>query len=79
MRSTESIVKEYRKADLEKRLYLFLECPALRATFTEIDQSENATASAFPAATRLEFVDKFCCRELQSTPDVRRIACCDRG
>jgi hypothetical protein len=50
MRSTESIVKEYRKADLEKRLYLFLECPALRATFTEIDQSENATASAFPAA-----------------------------
>jgi hypothetical protein len=54
MRITESIVKEYREADLEKRLYLFLECPALRATFTEIDQSENATASAFPAATRLE-------------------------
>jgi hypothetical protein len=54
MRSTESIVEEYRKADLEKRLYLFLECPALRATFTEIDQSD-------------------------STPDVRRIACCCRG
>jgi hypothetical protein len=48
MRNTESIVEEYRKADLEKRLYLFLECPVLRATFTEIDQSENATASAFP-------------------------------
>jgi hypothetical protein len=44
MRSTESIVEEYRNADLEKRLYLFLECPALRARFTEIDQSENATA-----------------------------------
>jgi hypothetical protein len=44
MRSTESIVEEYRNADLEKRLYLFLECPALRAKFTEIDQSENATA-----------------------------------
>ena len=42
MRSTESIMEEYRKADLEKRLYLFLECPALRAKFTEIDQSENA-------------------------------------
>ena len=41
MRSTESIMEEYRKADLEKRLYLFLECPALRATFTEIDQSES--------------------------------------
>ena len=40
MRSTESIVEEYRKADLEKRLYLFLECPALRTTFTEIEQSE---------------------------------------
>jgi len=41
MRSNESIVEEYRKADLEKRLYLFLECPELRATFTEIDQGEN--------------------------------------
>ena len=41
MRSTESIVEEYRKADLEKRLYLFLECPALRAKFTEIDQSDS--------------------------------------
>ena len=40
MKSTESILEEYRKADLDKRLYLFLECPALRATFTEIDQSE---------------------------------------
>ena len=44
MRSTESIMEEYRKADLEKRLYLLLECPALRTTFTEIDQSENAPA-----------------------------------
>ena len=26
---------------------------------------ENATASAFPVATRLELVDKSCCRELQ--------------
>ena len=42
MRSTESIVEEYRQADLEKRLYLFLECPALRAKFTEIDQSDSA-------------------------------------
>jgi hypothetical protein len=48
MKSTESIVEEYRKADLEKRLYLFLECPALRAEFMEIDQSEDATARAFP-------------------------------
>ena len=40
MRSIESIIEEYRKADLDKRLYLFLECPTLRAEFTEIDQSE---------------------------------------
>jgi hypothetical protein len=26
---------------------------------------EDATASAFPVATRLELVDKSCCRELQ--------------
>jgi hypothetical protein len=44
MRNTESIVEEYRKADLEKRLYLFLECPALRAKFTEIDQSDSTPA-----------------------------------
>ena len=44
MRSKESIVEEYRMADMEKRLYLFLECPALRATFIEIDQGENAPA-----------------------------------
>ena len=41
MRSTESIVEEYKRADLEKRLHLFLECPSLRARFTEIDQSEE--------------------------------------
>ena len=47
MRSTESIVEEYRRADLEKRLHLFLECPSLRARFTEIDQSEGAGSSRF--------------------------------
>jgi hypothetical protein len=55
MRNTESIVEEYRKADLEKRLYLFLECPVLRATFTEIDQSENATARPVENATASAF------------------------
>ena len=41
MRSTESIVEEYKKADLERRINLFLECPSLRARFTEIEQSEG--------------------------------------
>lgn len=40
MRSTESILEEYKRADLERRLNLFLECPSLRARFSEIDQSE---------------------------------------
>jgi hypothetical protein len=47
MRSTESILEEYRRADLEKRINLFLECPSLRARFTEIDQSETAGSSLF--------------------------------
>ena len=40
MRSTESILAEYKRTDLEKRLNLFLECPSLRSRFMEIDQSE---------------------------------------
>jgi len=40
MKSTERILKEYRDADFEKRLNLFLECPSLRNQFIEIDQGE---------------------------------------
>ena len=40
MRSSQSILEEYREADFEKRLNLFLECPSLRTEFIEIDQSE---------------------------------------
>ena len=40
MRNTETILEEYRSADVDKRLNLFLECPALRTIFMEIDQSE---------------------------------------
>ena len=47
MRSTESILEEYKRADLERRLNLFLECPLLRARFSEIDQSEAAGSSLF--------------------------------
>lgn len=45
MRSTRNIIEEYRKADVEKRLDLFLECPSLRTRFAEIDQSEIADES----------------------------------
>jgi len=50
MRSTESIVEEYKQADLERRINLFLECPSLRARFIEIDQSEGAGSSLFETA-----------------------------
>ncbi len=45
MRSTQNIIEEYGKADVEKRLDLFLECPSLRTRFAEIDQSETAGES----------------------------------
>ena len=52
MRSTESILEEYRGADLERRINLFLECPSLRARFTEIDQSETVGSSPFETVGR---------------------------
>ena len=42
MVSTDSILEEYRRADFDKRLNLFLECPSFRTWFMEIDQSEMA-------------------------------------
>ena len=41
MQSSTEIIKEYKTADSEKRLYLFLECPGLRTEFIEIDQCES--------------------------------------
>lgn len=45
MTRRKNILEEYRKADLDKRLNLFLECPSLRTRFLEIDQSEKAGES----------------------------------
>ena len=42
MVSTEHILEQYRKANFDRRLNLFLECPSLRASFMEIDQKEMA-------------------------------------
>ena len=47
MTRSESILEEYRKGDLEKRLHLFLECPALRSRFLEIDQSDSPADALF--------------------------------
>ena len=41
MKDIESIIKDYRGSDSERRLYLFLDCPSLRNEFIKIDQSET--------------------------------------
>jgi len=40
MQTTDHIVKDYKLADFERRLFLFLEHRELRELFTEIDESE---------------------------------------
>jgi hypothetical protein len=40
MRDYKNIIEEYRNADSEKRLYLFLSHRSLRDDFLEIDQSD---------------------------------------
>jgi hypothetical protein len=52
MTRSESILEEYRRGDLDKRLNLFLECPALRSRFLEIDQSKTAGESLLVNALR---------------------------
>lgn len=61
MNNTESILEQYREADFEKRLNLFLECPALRNRFIEIDQSELSGSSS-PEASRKDVAVNRCCR-----------------
>jgi hypothetical protein len=46
MHNTEIILEQYREADFERRLNLFLECPAFRNRFIEIDQSESSGNSS---------------------------------
>ncbi|MBC8432245.1 MAG: hypothetical protein H8D96_10020 [Desulfobacterales bacterium] len=61
MNSTESILEQYREADFERRLNLFLECPALRTRFVEIDQSESSGSSSLEASRKDVAVNR-CCR-----------------
>jgi len=42
MRDYKNIIEEYRHADFEKRLYLFLSHRSLRDEFLEIDQSDRS-------------------------------------
>jgi hypothetical protein len=47
MKDSQSIIEEYRNADFEKRVYLFLSHRSLRDEFLDIDQSD--TANGFSA------------------------------
>ena len=42
MKTIDRIIDQYRQADFEERLNLFLECPSLREDFTRIDLAETA-------------------------------------
>ncbi len=42
MKDNKNIVEEYRNADSEKRVYLFLSHRSLRDEFLEIDQSDTS-------------------------------------
>ena len=42
MRTNKNIIEEYRNADSEKRLYLFLSHRSVRDEFLEIDQSDTS-------------------------------------
>ena len=61
MHNTEMILEQYREADFERRLSLFLECPALRNRFIEIDQSESSGNSSLEASRKDVAVNR-CCR-----------------
>jgi hypothetical protein len=61
MRSGQSILEEYREADFEKRLNLFLECPSLRTEFIEIDQGEVVETNQRRV---------FCCGRISVCPSI---------
>jgi len=60
MASTENILDEYRRADFDKRLNLFLECPSYRTDFMEIDQSEMAGAHSCETSGKADTLFKKC-------------------
>jgi len=46
MKNMQQLIEDYRAADFERRVYLFLECPELRGDFIEIDQGQADTRAA---------------------------------
>ena len=61
MYSYQDIIKQYRQADFEHRLSLFLECPALRDEFVCIDQNEvgENTSPESTARSKISRARKF--------------------
>jgi hypothetical protein len=58
MRDIQNIIEEYRNADAEKRLYLFLSHRSLRDEFINIDQRD---ASVKRAPKRIKTKYRTCC------------------
>jgi len=52
MYSNQDIIKQYHQADFEHRLSLFLECPALRDEFMDIEQNDVGKNTSPETATR---------------------------
>ena len=46
MKTTTHILEEYRGADLDKRLCMFLDAPDLRDAFMEIEHAEDRSGAA---------------------------------
>jgi hypothetical protein len=58
MRDSKNIIEEYRNADFENRLYLFLSYRSLRDEFINIDQSDASVGfSAKPVKNKW----RLCC------------------
>lgn len=55
MYSHQDTIKQYRQADFEHRLSLFLECPALREEFMDIEQNEVGKNTSPETATTRKF------------------------
>lgn len=54
MQTTDHVVKAYKLADFERRMFLFLEYRDLRDVFTEIDESELFSGKRLRASQKTD-------------------------
>ena len=59
MKSLPQVMEEYRLADLDTRLNLYLDCPELRQDFMAIEMEEDARlATAIKQPEDVDWIDK---------------------